>query len=655
MLKLGRTTENPSIMEPVTPVTERQSRVKVCNFCSKSFKFNAALRQHEKIHYGIKPFECDICQRRFLHKATLKCHLRIHTGETPYKCPHCPKTFRGQTALNCHIFHHTKRGVQCPECWKVFATRSIVKQHVQQVHCVQRPHVCNICGITYKYLKSLKLHLRTHEKRVCPECDMVFHSVYAMRKHRKSHTKENRPFRCTFCERRFEKEAELQAHSKLRGRPFQCSLCCHSFNKRTFLTNHERRSHWKQLGIERLETKPSKYAGSQIGPAIGTSNCEEERQSSPELGSVASQNKADCNVPISENATDTQNEAANLAEHIPGNSLKNEPRALINNSIAEGETLENDSSFHEMTSAGTIGFLPTTASNTISSDDTSEQVCENRHTSKAQQELMCEVCGKLYSSVATLTVHRTSNHKAKRFSCNQCEQSFGYRCHLDQHIRRQHRQEQLACKLCGKTFKYPQDIHVHMKHHNDAKPYKCNQCTSTFRFPSALRSHLILHETDWPFRCEECGKSFRYDNSLRVHRRLHADAKLYECEICHRKFAAKYAMVRHIKVHARQKELNCEVCQTVFYKKRDLIIHQTKEHCSDSLIDKVAPIYGCDICGKEFVKKCNLKMHSYIHEELLRFVCKFCNQGFKQYSGLRNHILRTHPESAEKQTEVNAE
>ncbi|XP_050086697.1 zinc finger protein ZFP2-like [Anopheles aquasalis] len=635
-------------MEPVAPVTEEQSTAKVCNFCNKTFKFNATLRQHEKIHYGIKQFECAVCQRRFLHKGTLKCHLRMHTGETPYKCPHCPKSFRGQTALNCHVFRHTKTGVQCPECGKVFATRSIVKQHLQQVHTAQRPHVCNVCGITYKYLKTLRLHLRTHEKRVCPECDMVFHSVYAMRKHRKSHTKETWPFRCTFCGRRFEKQVELKSHGKLRGRPFQCTLCCHSFNERIFLTNHERRNHWKQLGIERLKMRQSRCAGNQIGPVIGTSNCEAERQSSPELGSVACRSKTDFNIPLSEIVTDMQNEAANLAENVAGTSSNEETLTVMYNVIVESETPENDSSVHEITSVATAVLFPNTSSNAISSDDSSQQICvidRGRSQSKTQQEVMCETCGKLYSSAATLAVHRTNHHQAKRFSCTQCERSFGYRCHLDQHFQRQHRQEQLACKLCAKTFKYAQDLHVHMKHHQDAKPYKCDQCTSTFRFPSALRSHLILHKTDRPFRCEECGKSFRYDNSLRVHRRLHADAKQYECEICHHKFFTKHVMVRHMKVHARQKGLNCEICQTVFYKKRDLIIHQTKEHSS------AVPIYGCDICGKEFVKKCNLQMHSYLHEEVLRFVCMFCNQGFKQYSGLRNHTLRAHPQSAQKEIE----
>ncbi|ETN60181.1 hypothetical protein AND_008185 [Anopheles darlingi] len=576
----------------------------------------------------------------------------MHTGETPYKCPHCPKSFRGQTALNCHIFRHTKTGVQCSECRKVFATQSIVKQHVQQVHTAQRPHVCNVCGITYKYLKSLRMHLRTHEKRVCPECDMVFHSVYAMRKHRKSHTKENYPFPCTFCGRRFEKQIQLQSHGKLRGRPFQCTVCCHSFNKRTFLTNHERRFHWKQLGVERLKMKQSKYEGSQIEAAIGSRKLDTERKSSPEPTIVADRKEKDFNVPNIEMATDMNNEASNLAERVEDNPVNKEPFRISNNIIAESETTpENDSSFHEITSIATVILHPTTISKTIYSEDTSEQICDTLHTAKTQQEFMCEACGKLYASAATLAVHRANHHKAKRFACNQCKQSFGFRCHLVQHIRRQHEEEHLACKLCAKTFKYPQDLHVHMKHHNDAKPYKCDKCSSTFRFPSALRSHQILHETDWPFRCVECGKSFRYENSLRVHKRLHADAKLYECEICQRKFATKFPMVRHMKVHSRQKELNCEVCQSVFFKKRDLIVHQTKEHSSERPIDKIAPIYSCDICGKEFVKKCNLKMHSYIHEEVFRFGCKLCNQGFKQYAGLRNHMLRAHPESAQKEVE----
>ncbi|XP_065075757.1 zinc finger protein 62 homolog [Ochlerotatus camptorhynchus] len=236
-----------------------------CEFCGKFFKFRATLKQHEQIHYGIKEFECEICYRRFLHKGTLKVHLRLHTGEMPYKCPHCPKQFRGQTALDCHVFRHTKQGTKCPQCSSVFATPSIVKQHIREVHTTERLNTCQICGVTYKHLKSLRLHLRNHQKRICPDCGKVFHSVYVMMTHRKIHAQDHFKFKCAFCDRKFEKEDELESHNKLRGRTYQCEMCCHSFNKPDYLENHNRRNHWKELGLEQLKVAPPKNGWNRKG------------------------------------------------------------------------------------------------------------------------------------------------------------------------------------------------------------------------------------------------------------------------------------------------------------------------------------------------------------------------------------------------------
>lgn len=147
----------------------------------------------------------------------------------------------------------------------IFATSSIVKQHLKQVHTEERSHICNVCGMAYKHLKSLRIHLRNHQKRVCPDCGTGFDSVYAMLKHRKRHIEESLPFKCGFCNRAFEKECDLESHGRLRGRQFQCDICCHSFNKQTYLENHNRRIHWKALGLERLKVAEPKNGWNRKG------------------------------------------------------------------------------------------------------------------------------------------------------------------------------------------------------------------------------------------------------------------------------------------------------------------------------------------------------------------------------------------------------
>ncbi|XP_050079138.1 zinc finger protein 845-like [Anopheles maculipalpis] len=640
-----------------------------CEFCGKTFKFKATLRQHEQIHYGIKQHECEMCHRRFLHKSTLKCHLRLHTGEKPYKCSYCPKTFRGQTALNCHIFRHTNEGAKCPVCLKVFATSSIVKQHRKQVHTNERLNVCNLCGMTYKHLKSLRLHLRNHQKRVCPECGVGFDSVYAMLKHRKSHTKEKLPYKCEHCDRAFEDRSKLASHENLRGRRFQCELCCHSFNKPDYLTNHQRRVHWKEMGLDRLKVAQPPNGWNRKGIPKPQRSKKAMKRAEPEayLDDFAMVDDDGKQSSISdEKYLEERNESAadeltivkvqpvSATVTCPVNvNRRNEESSdvMVQREMSPDETIfKSEEKANNPADSSSVKALHT-------SEKANEDFClplssinpKPRQSSK--ESFICELCGNLYASGTTLAVHRVKQHASARFQCDQCHRTFGFRCFLEKHIRTEHENERVSCKLCDKQFKYAQDLKVHMRHHDDPKPFKCDQCASAFRFPGALRSHRILHQNELPFKCDVCGNGFRFENSLRVHKRLHSGVKQFRCDICAREFATKAPMLRHMKVHENGKEMACSVCGMVYYKKVDLEIHQSKEHPNhESMAGKVKPIYSCEQCGKEFTKKSNLKAHSYTHEEVYRFTCKLCSQSFKQHAGLRNHMINNHKQTSQVST-----
>jgi len=134
----------------------------LCTDCGKGFSNHYSLKQHQRVHSGLRPHVCPHCHKTFVHMGQLNVHLRTHTGERPYLCTHCGESFRQSGDLKRHERKHTGvRPHSCPECFKSFSRPQSLRAH-QLLHRGQRMFKCDECGKSF----SRNYHLRRHQHKM---------------------------------------------------------------------------------------------------------------------------------------------------------------------------------------------------------------------------------------------------------------------------------------------------------------------------------------------------------------------------------------------------------------------------------------------------------------------------------------------------------
>ena len=110
----------------------------------------------------------------------------------------------------------------------------------------------------------------------------------------------------------------------------------------------------------------------------------------------------------------------------------------------------------------------------------------------AEAELSCNICSKLYKTVANLRQHLGTHSLVKRFRCDY--------------------------PGCGKTFNQASHKAAHSRVHTDETPFECNLCPFASKTKSDLNRHARTHTGVKPFSCDICLRAYTQKHSLRSHR-----------------------------------------------------------------------------------------------------------------------------------------
>ncbi|XP_032122237.1 zinc finger protein 782 [Sapajus apella] len=371
---------------PVYQRTHATDKSSDYNTCTETFSYQSTFSVHQKAHIRTKPYECNECGKSCSMNSRLIWPQKSHTGEKPYECHECGKAFREKSRLRKHQRTHTgEKPYKCDGCEKAFSAKSGLRIH-QRTHTGEKPFKCNECGKSFNYKSILIVHQRTHtgEKPFeCSECGKSFSHMSGLRNHRRTHTGE-RPYKCDECGKAFKLKSGLRKHHRTHTgeKPYKCNQCGKAFGQKSQLRGHHR-----------IHTGEKPYKCNHCGEAFS--------------------------------------QKSNLRVH--------------------------------------------------------------HRTHTGEKPYKCEECGKTFRQKSNLRGHQRTHTGEKPYECNECGKAFSEKSVLRKHQRTHTGEKPYNCNQCGEAFSQKSNLRVHQRTHTGEKPYKCDKCGKTFSQKSSLREHQKAH------------------------------------------------------------------------------------------------------------------------------------------------------------------
>ncbi|KAK7878759.1 hypothetical protein WMY93_030919 [Mugilogobius chulae] len=341
-----------------------------------------------------------------------------------------------------------------------------------------QPHLCWVCGKTYKYKTGLTKHMKTHpgEKpyscSVCGKqfahkielCNHMF--VHGNRFATKNQSNDSEPQEgsaseqtqvsksCSFCGKVFSYASTLRQHmiTHSNERPFSCSMCDSKFKNKHGLKDH-------MMSIHKIQVIPTKQNHGGILKVCTV-----------------------CGKAFVKNSL--------LKKHMRTHS----DERPFSCPVCLSRFKRKDCLTKHMTVHKT-------------NPDSSEETSAPR---------TCSICGKTFRVPYLLKNHMQCHSDERPFSCSVCGKAFKRKIGLYSHMFVHKTQTETTS-----TSDEPQDSSSTMGQAQSKSPIVCLVCGKHFPWQNYLKKHMFSHTGEKPFSCSICGKSFSRKAKLTLHSAIH--------------------------------------------------------------------------------------------------------------------------------------
>ncbi|KAH3709805.1 hypothetical protein DPMN_069270 [Dreissena polymorpha] len=223
-----------------------------CRYCGKIQPSPSAVRIHERIHTGEKPYQCAVCNKAFAHKSNLAAHSTcgnrilkacansLDPDETPQNvASHQDPNFETRLPSVTQAWSKAgspRQGGTSPAHWAP-GQEGFVPVPSHEIYC-------RICKKGQQSLAVLQAHMRTfgfkgNWRRNMATVDWVLLGVrVSMDRHMiESQRSRHARFTCRFCNRVCCSNANLQKHLRTHTgeKPFKCGTCGRQFGDKIYM------------------------------------------------------------------------------------------------------------------------------------------------------------------------------------------------------------------------------------------------------------------------------------------------------------------------------------------------------------------------------------------------------------------------------------